>query len=96
MTGRKAKGSCPIWAQGKVRGETVRQSLDIPNWEAAQRRVRDWEIDGRESTISLADAYVRFISQHEANGHVVATIELMNKLLIHRRASPEKTSYFYF
>jgi hypothetical protein len=43
---RTAKCSCPIWVQGKVPGETVRRSLDLTNWEAAQRKLKEWELHG--------------------------------------------------
>jgi hypothetical protein len=39
LKGRKAKCSCPIWVQGKLHGEELRQSLDLTNWEAAAKRV---------------------------------------------------------
>lgn len=75
MKGRKAKCSCPIWVQGKVHEETVRQSLDLTSWEAAQKKIRDWEIHGIKATMSLGDAYDRFIEQHEANGSAEETIK---------------------
>jgi len=78
--GRKAKCSCPIWAQGILDGEKIRQSLDLTNWEAAQKRVRDWEIDGKKNVVSLGAAYDRFIAQHEANHHARATVN-KHKLL---------------
>jgi integrase len=82
--GRKAKCSCPIWAQGALDGEKIRQSLDLANWEAAQKRVRDWEIDGKKNVVSLGTAYDRFIAQHEANGHARATVG--KHKLLQRRA----------
>ena len=43
------KCQCPIWAQGTLHGKWIKKSLDLRNWEAAQRLVRDWE-GGREKT----------------------------------------------
>ena len=60
--------------QGILDGEKLRQSLDLTNREAAQKRVRDWEIDGKKNVVSLGAAYDRFIAQHEANGHARATV----------------------
>jgi hypothetical protein len=37
------KCACPAWAQGTLRGESVRKSLDVRSWEAAQKIVRDLE-----------------------------------------------------
>jgi hypothetical protein len=33
----------PIWAQGTFHGKWMKKSLDLRNWEAAQKLVRDWE-----------------------------------------------------
>lgn len=77
---RRAKCSCPIWTQGTLHGEKIRQSLDLTNWEASQKLVRDWEIHGRANTMSLLDACDRFIAQGEANGLSVDTIS-RHKLL---------------
>lgn len=71
---RRAKCSCPIWVQGKLRGERLRQSLDLTNWEAAQKLIREWEAHGAKNVLSLGEAYKRFLAQHEANGSAAATV----------------------
>ena len=86
MKGRKAKCSCPIWAQGVLDNEKIRQSLSLTNWEAAQKRIRDWEVDGKKNVVSLGTAYDRFIAQHEANGHARATVgkhKLLKRRAVH-------------
>jgi hypothetical protein len=80
FTGRRAKSSRPIWAQGVLRGEKIRQSLDLTNCDATQKRARDWEIHGRKSVISLSNAYDRFLAQHEANGPAKVTIDKQRHL----------------
>jgi integrase len=75
FTSRRAKRSCPIWAQGSLEGEKIRRSLDLTTWEAATKKIRDWEVHGRKKVISLSDAYDRFIVQHEANNSSPATIQ---------------------
>ncbi len=80
MKGRKAKCFCPIWVQGKLHDEVVRRSLDLTNWEAAQKKVRTWEIHGIKASISLGDAYDRFIEQHRANGSADETIKKHTRL----------------
>jgi integrase/recombinase XerD len=80
MKGRKAKCFCPIWVQGIVHGETVRRSLDLTNWEAAQRKIQSWEIRGIKASVSLEDAYERFIAQHVANGSATDTIAKHQRL----------------
>lgn len=38
---------CPIWVQGSLAREYVRQSLNLTVWGAAQERVRGWEASGQ-------------------------------------------------
>src|SRR5947208_12359549 len=64
--GRRYKSCfCPIWVQGTLRGERIRHSLDLTNWEAANRLTRDWEIEGKASSLSVRDACERFVSDCE-------------------------------
>jgi integrase/recombinase XerD len=62
MKGRRAKCSCPIWVQGILEGEAVRESLNLTSWEAAQKKARDWEIAGKKNDLTIADAFDRFIA----------------------------------
>jgi site-specific recombinase XerD len=67
--GRKHRScNCPIAVEGTLRGEMIRQSLDVRSWEAAQKIVQEWEVHGRDKSVSILDACDRFISQSEANG----------------------------
>jgi integrase len=52
--------------QGILRGETIRKSLDLTNWEAANKLVRDWEVDGIAVVKTASDAVDGFISDREA------------------------------
>jgi len=63
---RRAKCSCPIWVQGILRGESIRKSLDLTNWEAASRLIRDWEVDGPAPAVTVKEATERFISDRES------------------------------
>lgn len=67
-TSRRYKScSCPIWAQGVLRGEPVRKSLDLTNWEAASRLIIEWEIKGSsDKAILVKDATQRFLDDCEA------------------------------
>jgi len=66
-TSRRHKScSCPIWAQGTLRGKTIRRSLDLRNWEAAQRLVREWEVHAPEQTVTVEEACARFIADAKA------------------------------
>ncbi|HEX4310101.1 MAG TPA: tyrosine-type recombinase/integrase [Acidobacteriaceae bacterium] len=81
MRGRRAKCFCPIWVQGKVHGLTVRRSLDITNWESAQKKVREWESHGIKNSLSLSEAYERFLTQHMANGSKPETLKKHRRLM---------------
>ena len=63
---RRAKCSCPIWVQGVLQGESVRKSLDLTNWEAASRRIRDWESDGMEAPVTVKEATERFLADRQS------------------------------
>jgi hypothetical protein len=67
--------------QGVLEGEKIRQSLDLTNWEAAQKRIREWEVHGIKNVMLLKDAYSRFIAQHEANGSAEATVGKHKRLM---------------
>jgi len=49
-----------------LRGETIRKSLDLTNWEAANKLVRDWEVDGPTVVKTASEAVDGFISDREA------------------------------
>lgn len=84
LKSRKAKCFCPIWVQGILRGEKIRQSLDLTNWEAANKKIRDWEVLGREMSVSIKDAGDRWVSDCEARGYKEASLrkyrEIKNEL----------------
>ena len=59
--------------QGVLRGEAVRRSLDLTNWEAANREIQSWEIYGEEANPRIGEAFERFIAQGVANGLSIET-----------------------
>src|SRR6266496_3177338 len=66
---RRYKGCfCPIWVQGLLRGEKMRKSLDLTNWEAAQKTVREWEVEGPEEALTVWQTCERFTKDCEARG----------------------------
>lgn len=56
---------CPIWVQGVLRGEKLRKSLDLTNWEAAQRTVREWEVERPGEAITVQEACQRFMDERK-------------------------------
>lgn len=79
-TSRKAKCFCPIWVQGILRGEEIRKSLDLTNWEAAAALVRDWEIEGHKDIPSVSGAMDRFIADMEARSLSPDTIAKFRRM----------------
>jgi hypothetical protein len=60
---------CPISVAGTLRGEKIRKSLDLRNWEAATRIIRDWEIGGKEVvTVSKSVNDLGAIAMHAGLG----------------------------
>ena len=43
-----------------------RESLDLSNWEAAVRLVREWEISKQSGTVTIGEVCARFLSDAEA------------------------------
>src|ERR1022692_1583107 len=67
LTSRKKRNCrCPIWAEGTVHGQKIRRSLDLRDWEAANRLVREWEIYTPANSVSVAEACKRFIADAKA------------------------------
>ena len=67
-TARRAKCFCPIWVQGILRGEEIRKSLDLTNWEAASKLVRDWEVEKPKDVPTIEEAAKRFIADLKSRG----------------------------
>jgi hypothetical protein len=65
---------CPLSVEGMLRGEMIRRSLDLRNWEAAQKLVRDWEIDGKELDIAVQEATDKYLDDVVARKLSPATI----------------------
>jgi integrase len=67
-TARRAKCFCPIWVQGILRGENIRKSLDLTNWEAANKLVRDWEVEKPKEIPTIEEAAKRFLADLGSRG----------------------------
>src|SRR5258708_6620915 len=79
--GRKYRDcSCPIWVQGTLAGESIRESLDLRGWQKAQDKIREWEADGRRNLeerpdqITIEAARIKFIADIEARKLNEATV----------------------
>jgi integrase/recombinase XerD len=49
-----------------LRGESIRKSLDLTNWEPANKLVRDWEVDGVAVIKTAREGVDGFLSDREA------------------------------
>ena len=49
-----------------LRGESIRKSLDLRNWEVATRLIRDWEVEGRGEIVTVNIACDRFLADRNA------------------------------
>ncbi len=63
---RKRSCRCPIWAEGVVHGQKIRRSLDLRDWEAANKLVREWEVNKPGETLTVAAACKRFLADAES------------------------------
>ena len=82
----RVKCFCPIWVQWVLRGEKIRRSLDLTNWEAANKLVRDWEADGRKEVPTVEEAAARFITDLKSRGLSQDTFKkfhLLTETVIH-------------
>ena len=65
--GRKYRAcGCPISVEGRLQGKMIRKSLDLRNWEAATKLIRDWELSGDSPIVSVKEATGRFITDRES------------------------------
>jgi len=75
------KCQCPIWAQGTLRGQWMKKSLDLRNWEAAQKLIREWESGAGHKTIPVKEACDRFLEDCKARHLRPPTIAKYNLLV---------------
>ena len=51
MKGRRHRHcQCPIWVDGFLSGQEIRESLKVRNWQRAQEIIREWEVEDRRDT----------------------------------------------
>jgi len=60
---------CPVWVDGFLGAEEIRESLKTRNWEAAQETIRKWEADGRRGPEPEAEAKITI---EQAQGEFLA------------------------
>jgi hypothetical protein len=78
--------SCSIWVQGTLRGESIREALDLTSWEAATNVVRQWEAKGRlrsdtAAVPNLAEAVAKYLADARARNLREPTLQLIRTLI---------------
>jgi site-specific recombinase XerD len=87
---------CPIWVDGSLRGEEIRESLDLENWEKAQEKIRDWEVSGRsgvtnaepeeDTATTLEMACASFVADAESRELQESTLRKYRQLVKQMKA----------
>src|SRR5687768_13266743 len=70
---------CPLWVDGFLGKEEIRESLRLRDWEKGQQRIREWEAEGArgqatEGPISIDRACAEFLQDAEARKLEEATL----------------------
>src|SRR5258707_13871274 len=70
--GRKYRHcQCPVWVDGSLAGNQIRESLKVRDWQRAQEMIREWEAEDRrtrqqEHKVTLKDAHEKFDADAQA------------------------------
>jgi integrase len=76
---------CPIWVDGSLGGEEIRESLKLRDWQRAQEMIREWEAEDRrtrqqEQQVTIKDAHQKFIADAEARKLNASTLYKYRRL----------------
>lgn len=72
---------CPVWVDGFLGGEELRESLKTRNWQKANEMAQEWEARGRreevkpEESLTILQARDIYLADARARGLVPATME---------------------
>ena len=78
--------NCPIAVEGRLHGVMVRQSLDLRSWEAVQKLVREWEIQGKKP-VTVDEAADRFLASRESDKLSVSNFGKYQKVVEELKAT---------
>jgi len=87
--GRKHRHcQCPIWVDGFLSSQEIRESLKARNWQRAQEVVREWEIEDRRTQrqqmrVLIVEAHKKFTADAEARKLSQATLYKYRLLFRH-------------
>lgn len=79
---RYRRCNCPIWVEGTTdKGEYLRQSLKVRNWDSAQTEARNLEQYGRQTgRITIAEVCEAFLQDARSRGLQDSTMEIFERL----------------
>jgi len=73
--------NCPVWVQGSLGGQWIKQSLNTRSWTAASAAVHDWEAAGqiggttpRPEAIAISEAVTKYLEDAQARHLAPETI----------------------
>lgn len=89
---RYRRCSCPIYVEGSLGGESIRQATDQTSWEAASELIAAWTASGKIGVVrvdipSISDAVAKFFEDAQARQLQPATIN-KHKNLLEKRLLP--------
>lgn len=79
---------CPVWVDGFLGDREIRESLRTRNWQVAQRKVRDWEVEDKKTEepapeptpVSISEAWEQFLNDCEVRSLREPTIRKYSHL----------------
>ena len=89
-TARTRNCKCPIWVQGSLGGDYVRESLNLTSWQAASDKVHTWEAAGEvhaedpRQRIATKDAVAKYLADAQARGLKDASLTKFREVLERR------------
>ncbi len=88
---------CPIWVDGFLHGAEIRKSLELKDWEKAQKKIRDWEAEGAPTTsddgpMTLEQVCHAFLGDAQARRLARSTMRKYEQLVKQIRIFAERES----
>jgi integrase/recombinase XerD len=93
--GRKHRHcQCPIWVDGFLSGQEIRESLKVRDWQRAQEVIREWDIEDRRGARPvrrpLSDCWKEFLIDLEARKLHESTVRKYKLLRLQMQDYGEK------
>ncbi len=80
--------NCPVWVQGSLGGQWIKQSMNTRSWTAASAAVHEWEASGqiggskpKPDVVMISDAIAKYLEDVQARHLAPETIRKRRELL---------------